>query len=255
MKDGNGEPTILLPEMQRGDLVHALLAGANFDAAETDRLDYEMDAWHLGITATGTKAIQVARSLKAGLDCELLSIFHGESIWAWLGGAREVQAADLERVLSRSRHPDVSLALGEPGIGIDGWRLTHHQAREARAVAIHLPQRLTWYADCPLLVAAVRDDTLAKSLRQKYIAPLRSQRDGGMELRETLRAYIDAECSATSATAASRVSRHTVESRVQKAELLMGRAIWTCLSELDVALRLEELADHSARRLAARSVR
>jgi hypothetical protein len=87
------------------------------------------------------------RDLKTGLGCELLSVSHGESVWAWLGKPRQIQAVDFERVLSHSRHLDVSLALGEPGVGIDGWRLMHHQAREARGVAIYMPQRLTWYAD------------------------------------------------------------------------------------------------------------
>jgi DNA-binding PucR family transcriptional regulator len=68
-----------------------------------------------------------------------------------------------------------------------------------------------------------------------------------VDLRETLRAYIDAGCSATSATSTAGVSRHTVESRVHKAEQLIGRAIRTCIPELDVALRFEELADHRAR--------
>jgi hypothetical protein len=44
--------------------------------------------------------------------------------------------------------------------------LTHHQAREAHGLAIHMPQRLVWYADAPLLAAALRNDTLARSLKQ-----------------------------------------------------------------------------------------
>jgi DNA-binding PucR family transcriptional regulator len=150
-------------------------------------------------------------------------------------------------MLSRGRSTDVPLAFGEPGVGVQGWRLTHHQARDAWGVAIHLPQRLTWYADVMLLAAALRNDTLASSLKQKYLAPLRSEKDGGMALRKTLRAYIDAGCSATSAESDAGVGRHTVADRARKAEQLIGQSVRACLPELDMALRLEELGEQRPR--------
>jgi diguanylate cyclase with GGDEF domain/PucR-like helix-turn-helix protein len=239
--DGKDGRAISLPEMQRGDLVHALLAGAHVEPAEIGQLGYELDAWHLGIVATGKGATRALRDLKAVLGCELLLVTQGESVWAWLGRSSPIKTADLGRMLSRGRGTDVPLAFGDPGVGVRGWRLTHHQAREAWGVAIHLPQRLTWYADVLLLAAALRNDTLASSLKQKYLAPLRSEKDGGIALRKTLRAYIDAGCSATSAESNAGVGRHTVADRVQKAEQLIGQSVRGCLSKLDVALRLEEL--------------
>jgi sugar diacid utilization regulator len=235
-------------EQHREDLVSRLLTGVHVDLAETGQLDYELDAWHLGIVATGARATRALRDLKATLGCELLLVIHGESAWAWLGRSSPIKTADLGRMLSRARwDTNVSLAFGEPCVGVKGWRLTHHQAREAWGVAIHLPQRLTWYADVLLLAATLRNDTLASSLKKKYLTPLRSEKDGGVALRKTLRAYIDAGCSATSAEATAGVGRHTVADRVQKAEQLIGQSARACLSELDMALRLEELDGHRAR--------
>jgi hypothetical protein len=252
--DREHEDAASSPERDRSELVHRLLVGAYVGPAEIGQLGYELDAWHIGIIATGTKAARTLRDLKASLGRELLLIERGGSVWAWLGGARQSKTADLKRALSRSVEADGSLALGEPGLGLDGWRLTHDQAREAHGVAIHMPQRLTWYADIPLLAAALRNDTLARSLKQKYLAPLRSQRDGGMALRKTLRAYIDADCSPTSAESAAGVGRHAVAERVRTVERLVGRAVRVCLSELDVALRLEELEEHRARRSNVRTL-
>jgi hypothetical protein len=250
--DHDHEVSAPSPEADRSELVRRLLAAEHVDSAEVRLLDYDLDAWHLGIIATGRKAVRTLRDLGTGLGCELLLDVHGDSVWAWLGRSRPTDARDLKRVFSRAEDVDVSLALGEPGVGIDGWSLTHHQARETRGVSVYRPQKMTWYAENRLLAAGLRNDTLARSLRQRYVAPLRGEQDGGMALRRTLRAYIDAGCSATSAVHAAGVSRHTIESRVQKAERLIGRAIWMCLPELDVALRLEELADGPARRSAAR---
>jgi sugar diacid utilization regulator len=233
-------------EQHREDLIRRLLTGVHVDLAEAGQLGYELDAWHLGIVATGARATRALRDLKAALGCELLLVNHGESFWAWLGRSSPIKTADLGRMLSRGRDTNVQLAFGEPGVGVEGWRLTHHQAREARGVAIHLPQRLTWYADVLLLAAALRNDTMASSLKQKYLAPLRGEKDGGMALRKTLRAYIDAGCSATSAESKAGVGRHTVGDRVQKAEQLIGQSVRACLSELDMALRLEELDEHRA---------
>ena len=48
----------------------------------------------------------------------------------------------------------VSSAIGEPGKGLDGWRLTHRQAQAAMRIALRRPQRLTRYADVALLAVA-----------------------------------------------------------------------------------------------------
>jgi hypothetical protein len=233
-------------DQRRRELVHRLLVGAYVSRAEVGEHGYELDAWHLGVIATGTKATHVLVDLRISLGCELLLISHGQSSWAWLGGSRQIKASDLKRALSRSRHRDVSFAIGEAGKGVDGWRLTHRQARDAHRVAGYRPQRLTWYADSPLLAAALRDETLAGSLRQKYLVPLRSQKDGGTTLRRALRAYVDAACNVASAASAVGVGRHAIEGRIQTAEQLIGCAIRTRLTELDVALKMEEVDSRKA---------
>jgi hypothetical protein len=228
------------PELRRNEHVQKLLAGAPVDAGA---LDYEFDAEHLGVIAIGAHAGKTLRALSAGLGRQLLSVSRSdETVWAWLGGQQRLAVTDLERSLSAKEPAGVSLAIGQPASGLDGWRLTHRQAQAAMLVALRRPARITQYADVALLAAVLRDGELARSLIEIHLSPFDSQRDGAAS-RKTLRAYFAAGCNAATAAAALRVDRHTVERRLHAIETRLGRSLHACHAELEVALRLEELGD------------
>jgi hypothetical protein len=232
------ERTEQSPELRRNEHVQKLLAGAPVD---TGALDYEFDAEHLGVIAMGANAGKTVRALAAELGRQLLSVSRSdETVWAWLGGRQRLAITDLKRVLSAKEPADVSLAIGQPGSKLDGWRLTHRQAQAAMLVALRRPERITQYADVALLAAVLRDGDLARSLIETHLSPFDSQRDGAAS-RETLRAYFAAGCNAATAAAALRVDRHTVERRLHAIETRLGRSLHACHAELEVALRLEEL--------------
>jgi PucR C-terminal helix-turn-helix domain/GGDEF-like domain len=227
------------PEQCRREFVQKLLAGEPVDSAG---LDYELDAWHLGLIAAGAGAEKVVRALANGLGRRLLAVPCGEgTVWAWLGGRRKPAIADIERLLLASGVACAPLAVGEPRKGIDGWRLTHREAQVALPVALNRPQRLTRCADVPLEAALLQHELLAGVLVKNYLSPLSCQKDGGTVLRETLRAYFAKECNAAKAGIALRVDRHTVGRRLHAIEEALGRLIPTCRAELELALRLEEL--------------
>ncbi|HXW59272.1 MAG TPA: helix-turn-helix domain-containing protein [Solirubrobacteraceae bacterium] len=229
------------PELRRLERVQRLLAGGRVDSSE---LGYELDAWHLALIAMGSRAGETVRRLASGLGRELLSVPRGEqTVWAWLGGQRRLTAADLERPLSAKQATGVSLAVGEPERGIDGWRLSHRQAQASMLVALHRPQRLTRYADVALLAAVLGDEQLARSLVEIHLSPLEDERDAGAVSRQTLRAYFAAACNAATAAAALGVDRHTVQRRLHAIEKRLGRQLHTCQAELVVALRVQELGE------------
>jgi DNA-binding PucR family transcriptional regulator len=161
-------------------------------------------------------------------------------VWAWLGGRQRLAAGEVGRLLDSSEPCEVSLAIGEPGWGTEGWRLTHRQAQAALLIALQKPQRLTCYADVALLASVLRDDLLARSLVGIYLSPL-GKGSRGAVLRQTLRAYFAAERNASSTASALGVARHTVENRLRAIEQKLGRTLHTHQAELEVALRLEEL--------------
>jgi hypothetical protein len=235
-------------EQRRAERVERLLDGELLDTSEPA---YDFNAHHLGMIATGSEAPDAIRNLASALDRRLLMVRHGEgTLWAWLGGRRRVDLAQLERHVSQSWPAQISLALGEPGQGLGGWRLTHQQAKAALPIALRSPQSFIRYADVALLASMLQDDLLATSLRELYLAPLASERDGGETLRQTLRAYFAARRNASSAAAALGVSRQTVNSRLRVIEERIGRSLDCCSAEVDAALRLHDLRDHAVPLLA-----
>jgi DNA-binding PucR family transcriptional regulator len=75
-----------------------------------------------------------------------------------------------------------------------------------------------------------------------YLAPLAAERDGGAVARRTLRAYFAAERNISSTAAALGVDRRTVRNRLRAIEELLGRPLGEAAPDLEVALRLEQLA-------------
>jgi hypothetical protein len=232
------------PEQRRCERVKGLLDGG---APERLELDYDFGGWHLGVIAVGPRSAPLLHGLAGDVDRRLLSVAHGQQgVWAWLGGRERFVAPDIERLcVAAPASGDVVLALGEPARGIKGWRLTHRQAQAALLIALRRSRSraggVTRYADVALLAFALRDEALAMSLIEIYLTPLDRQRDHGVVSRETLRAYLSAGRSASSAAAALGVARNTVENRLRTVEQSLGRALPTCLAELEVALGLEEL--------------
>ena len=229
------------PEQRRAERVRGLLAGgAAVELSELAELDYELDAWHLGVIARGAGAREVVDCLAASVDRRALCVASGENtVWAWLGGYR-LEMAALKRALSG--FGEVSFAVGEPARGLAGWRLTHRQAQAALVVALRRPRRLTRYADVALLASALKDEALARTLIGVYVEPLDDSRGGGEVLRQTLRAYLLAGRSVSSAAATLGVARKTIEGRLRTIEERLGRTLHPTPAELVVALDLDELA-------------
>ncbi|HWA55089.1 MAG TPA: hypothetical protein VG816_13050, partial [Solirubrobacterales bacterium] len=73
------------PAQRIAERVQRLLASDSpVDAAG---LDYELDAWHLGLVVTGSRPDVAARTLAAGLNRQSLVVAQGnDGAWAWLGG-------------------------------------------------------------------------------------------------------------------------------------------------------------------------
>jgi hypothetical protein len=223
----------------RAELVERLLAGERIDASG---LAYDLDGSHLGLVARGPGAEEALRELAAPLDRRLLLVRGGEDeVWAWLGGRRPLEPTSLEGLIATSVPAPLCLALGEPGEGLEGWRLSHRQARAALPIARREGKSLVRYADVALLAAVLRDDIFATSLQELYLVPLEKERDGGEAARGTLRAYFASWRNVSSAAAQLGVSRQTVASRLRGIEARLGRAIDGCAIEVEAALRLHEL--------------
>ena len=225
-------------ERRRAECARRLLDGELADASE---LAYELGAHHIAALAEGPSTEEALRAIAAGLDRRLLLVCRGEGpLWAWLGGTRPLDPERLQEALESCWPERATLALGEPGEGLSGWRLSHRQAAAALPVARKRRSPVR-YGEVALLAAALSDEVLGASLRQLYLAPLEAERDGGQSAKATLRAYFAAERNASSAAAVLRVSRKTVTARLRAIERALGRRLWACAAELDVALNIEAM--------------
>ena len=231
--------TLGAPEMRRLTLVRRLLAGESLDASE---LRYDLGAHHLAVIARGSGATSVIKGLAVALNSIPLTVCNADgAIWAWLGRSRPHDVPQIEELVTTRWPERLHLAMGEPALGEIGWRQTHEQASAAFLVSLHRPGTLSRYADDPLLFSAMRDNLLGASLHDLYLVPLKSGRDGGKALRQTLRAYLDAGCNGASAAHALDVSRQTVKNRIQTVEARVGRPVADCTAELKAALRLADI--------------
>jgi DNA-binding PucR family transcriptional regulator len=227
------------PEHRRAELLRRLLAGQLLDTSD---LDYDLNAHHLAITASGPELAESLSTLAERLDRRLLFVHAEEDVaWAWVGGRRRIRAEEIDLLASFDWPDTTSLACGEAAEGLAGWRLSHRQATAAHPVARRLPQPFVRYPDVALVASVLQDDLLAASLRRRYLAPLESERDRGVAARDTLRAYFAAAGNVSSAAAALGVNRRTVSARIAAIEDRLEHSLDGIRTELDLALRLDEI--------------
>jgi len=228
-------------EQRLAKRVEQLLEGQRLDTSE---IPYDFDAAHLGLIAKGPGTEEAVRELARPLDRRLLLVSRGEeTVWAWLGGRRAFGSEELECLVSSPLPPAASLALGEPAEGLEGWRLSHRQAKAALPIALRAGPSLTRYADVALLAAVFQDDLLATSLRRIYLEPLEEERGGGEVARETLSAYFACGHNVSSAAAKLGVSRQAVAKRLGAVEERLGLSLGSRGMEIEAALRIEQLTD------------
>jgi hypothetical protein len=227
-------------EQRRAELIQRMLAG---EPLNPPGLGYDFGGHHLAVVTKGPGASVALRELAGSLDRRLLLLEREEGmIWAWMGGKRPPDLEALRRLLVTKWPAEARLAIGEPGQGLGGWRLSHQQARAALAVVIRSNENYVRYGDVALLAGVFGDELLATSLREMYLAPLREQRGRGEVLLETLRAYFAADRNVSSAASALGVNRETVRNRLDLIETRLDRTLSSCVAEIETALRLEGFA-------------
>jgi hypothetical protein len=227
-------------EQRLVERVERLLSGELLD---TSKLTYDFGCSHLAAVVSGPAAPGFFRDLAGELDRLLLYVRpHREITWAWWGGRDPLSPAQITQIIDADWPDGTALSLGEPGEGLAGWRLTHRQARAALPVARSSASKTVRYREVGLLASILRDDLLVASLRELYLEPLASERDGGAALRETLRVYFAHERNITSTAATLKVTRRTVRRRLHTVEQLLGTALSARAVEIEAALRLDEIS-------------
>ena len=222
-------------------IVQDLLGGR---ACMPAALAYDLSLTHAAFIAWGAGAADVTAFLRARLRRHVLAVAVSENLtWGWIGSHGHLDPASLRRLERDLESLDVSLAFGRPGAGIEGFRRSHEQAREARVVGAARGQRLTVHDEVTLELLASQNPERARAFVLDELGPLAAAGPREPGLRRTLEVYLSSSLNATAAAARLAVHDQTVTNRLRRIEDLIGRPIQTRRVELDTALRLAYLVE------------
>jgi hypothetical protein len=237
------KPRLESVAQRRTAIVRGLLDGELLDIRP---LRYQLEgSHHHGLLAVGPSGGDALRLLAGGVGCTSLIVRDApDTYWGWLADRSPLpteELADRARRLPPVADGSLTVAFGEPGDGLLGWRLTHRQARAAMAVARHRALRVTRYVEVALTATLLHDDLLADSLRSIYLQPLSTDGvDPDLAIR-VLRAFFAADRNISSAASALDMNRQTVTKRLQAIDELLGGALHARAPDLELALLVDEL--------------
>jgi DNA-binding PucR family transcriptional regulator len=237
----------------RAARVRALLAddAADVDMAES-ALGYRLRRMHLGVVAwlsgeSGgvhglTKLEQVAARAASAIEARGRPLFvpRDEALaWIWLPLASD---AEISREMLEVAFDDgvgaVRVAVGEPAVGLVGFRQTHDQAQRTYglAVAASPGARVTTFAEVGALVLICADRNAARRWVSATLNELAIDDEPHARLRETLLTYLSTG-SYTATAARMVIHKNTAQYRVGKAEEALGAPIGERRADVELALR------------------
>jgi hypothetical protein len=228
-------------EQRRTQLVRDVLDGADPDPAlALAELDYDLRLEHLACVVAGSDPEVAVRSLARQLEAShmLLVSLSGDTTWAWLGRVRPFTLPE------RIAQPDGAVvSVGDPAVGIEGFRRSHREAREAHAVALRRSESgaVVSYDAVALEALLAADEGRARAFAARELEGIDGADQRSVRLRETLRAYFACGQNASAAAAVLGVHEHTVTYRLRSAEDRLGRPVAARRAELELALRVLEL--------------
>jgi hypothetical protein len=234
--------------------VRSLLAGEKLDLEVAEAaLGYRLGQRHLGVVLWAEQGdtdrdplgrldrVASALALAAGSQRAHLFVPSDEtSAWAWLAitpGA-VLRRDDPESVIGQPEAM-VSVALGEPASGVEGFRRTHRQALSAQSVALAARPtriRVTHFVDVAPVAMMCNDIESAREWVGETLGPLAIDSERHERLRETARIFLVTGGSYMATADQLFLHRNTAQYRVQKAEELRGRPLRE--GRLDVELAL-----------------
>jgi hypothetical protein len=236
-------------EELRAETVRTILANEPVDEeVAAGRLGYELRRHHVALRVSGRgrelrglerAAREVAAALGAG---EPLVVGSGAaSVDVWWGAYKLPDAASVAALGDYVPPEGILVAAGCPGHGIDGFRRSHAEALVAARVAAlagGAAAAVVRYERVELVSLLASDFPRARKFVAARLGPLAAATEPAARLRETVLAFLAANCSATKVAKELYVHHNTVTYRVKRAEELLGRRVTDEPIELTCALTL-----------------
>jgi DNA-binding PucR family transcriptional regulator len=241
----------------RSARVMSLLAEGEVNIGEAEKsLAYPLRQTHRGVVVwveAGSEALDRLSRLERVVGrfaehyrCErapLVIAPDDSTVWAWLP-VRSTQPRS-GQCTPFTADENAWVAVGDPAAGVEGFRLTHRQARQAQIVAMAAdPQhrtRVTESAQAGLVALMCSDLDAVRAWVHHALGALAVDADANARLRETLRAFLSAGGSYTAAAQQMTLHKNTVQYRIRKAEETRGRPLSDGRLDVEVALLAEHL--------------
>jgi len=245
---------LLTRTAMRASRVRALLEDERVDLDTVEaELGYRLRQHHVGIIAWdsdpasgGAGLARVERLITAAaqaLACPgrpLLVARDEASVWAWLplGTHASVRWEPLHKAVDGT-DPGMHLAAGAPSLGVEGFRLTHQQARLAQELALTVGPagpRTTAFAQTGPVALLCADLSATRAWVHTTLGALATDDESQARLRETARIFLSTGGSFTATAEQLMLHKNTVHYRIRKAEEIRGGPLQE--SRLDVELAL-----------------
>ncbi|HKY56734.1 MAG TPA: helix-turn-helix domain-containing protein [Aeromicrobium sp.] len=157
------------------------------------------------------------------------------SIWVWVNNPNGDTKERLIPIVAGA--PQVRLALGSIGAGIDGFRRSHYEAVEAQRLMVRVGSvQMASFDDVALAALGAHNEQAAREFVARILGDLGS---ADQELRDTVRVYIRHMYNASKTADEVYAHRNTVFHRIQRAEELLPRPLAVSGVEVGVALELQ----------------
>jgi DNA-binding PucR family transcriptional regulator len=251
---------------RRTELVRELLAGEEQDVTEASRaLGYDLDRWVLAAVLWDRGSVDDPSTRHDGLEAQAaciaratdvarpLTLAPGESsLWAWVAATDTPDLDHVEAELNETLRPGQAVALGTPAPGLEGFRIGHDEAMQARRIAELGGRTGVIRYDAVESVALLSDD-LDRLTRfvDRTLGPLTADDDATARLRETLLAWLAEGGNARRAAERLHAHKNTVLYRIGRAQQILGRPLDEGRGDLELALNAIQALGARVRRPAA----
>jgi DNA-binding PucR family transcriptional regulator len=238
----------------RVETVRELLDGRPVDVdVASQRLGHELRGRHLAMLVSAeptTDALpdhstleRAAAAAAAAVGCaDPLLVPAGTSVlWAWATPADLTDEDVVARLEEHVTGDGLRLAIGRPGAGPDGFRVSHEEARHAAELRADIGahgSRTASYRSLELLSLLTADPERGRRFARRELGALASDDDASARLRETVLAFLEHSGSHTAAAQALCLHKNTVYTRIRRAERVLGSPVTPGRVSLHAAVAL-----------------
>lgn len=240
--------------------VRELLDGADIDVdAMTTAIRYPLSRVHLAVAAWYDKPTDGNELMALEKFIQHIAVSVGSreaplfipvdrlTAWAWIpleSGATQGCVARIQE-FAHMQTDSPWIAVGDPVAGVDGFRVSHLQAQDARAVALALgtnAPRVVASSDPGLSMAALlgANGDAARAWVAKVLGPLACRTENDKRLRETLQIFLRTGSSFKAAAHELHLHHNSVKYRIQRAVERRGHPIADDRLDVEVALLMCE---------------